>query len=456
MPVWLEIILGLFLGLFVLQFVITLHEFGHFIIAKICKAYVYEFSVGLGPKIFTIKTKETWFTLRVIPFGGYCSIASDKADPPKGREEEEKNIPDSRKMDYIARWKKFFIIIGGIAFNLTLALFLITTIYAATGVKKSDMQFYGAQYDSNQITYNLLDEKLKIQNPSNPASPNQQYVIWGWQVIQQDFQGNLSPNEELTTTYLFNNIQHEGFSNSDIFLTSKEAQVEKKLLINNYDSQQAVTYEKTVYNFINNLKFKNAEENKTTFIRFAFKKVDLYTGVVLNDNVEGSDHNLILTNWSKGYNPNETDELNNKINFTPGNTVGIAAPNRYFRTAGEGYAFGWGDTFVQSWQIMKAFGKMFTFDFSGVSSPFQTANQSFSTFTSGADSFFLYVAFISANLFVLNLIPIPPLDGYRFLENLIELCLRRELNEKFKIIITLIGLLLFLSIFLLVILKDFI
>ncbi|WP_338971282.1 site-2 protease family protein [Spiroplasma endosymbiont of Panorpa germanica] len=456
MPAWFEIILGLILGLLVLQVVITIHEFGHFVIAKICKAYVYEFSVGLGPKIFTIKTKETWFTLRVIPFGGYCSIASDKADPPKGREQDELNIPDSRKMDYIARWKKFFIIIGGIAFNLSLALFLITTIYAATGVKKNDMQFYGAQYDSNQITYNLLKESLNSNGNSEILTPNQEYVIWGWQVIQQEYnQAQTSPDALNKTIFLFNNIQSEGFEKPDQFLTDAP-KVEKKLLINNYDSNQAATYEKTVYNFINNLKFKNAEEDKTTFIRFAFKKVGRYDGTVLQNSDLKNDNNLFLTNWSQGYDPKDLTNFDSKINFAPGNSVGIAAPNRYFKNSSQGYAFGWGDTFVQSWQIMKAFGKMLTFDFSGVASPFQTANQSLLTFSSGADSFFLYIAFISANLFVLNLIPVPPLDGYRFLENLIELCIRRELNEKFKIFITLIGVMLFLSIFLVVILKDFI
>ncbi|AHI53981.1 inner membrane zinc metalloprotease [Spiroplasma sabaudiense Ar-1343] len=459
MPAWLEIIFGLVLGLIVLQIVITLHELGHFLIAKICKAYVYEFSVGLGPKIFTIKGKETWFTMRWIPFGGYCSIASDRADPPVGREEEEKNIPDARKMDYIARWKRFFIILGGIAVNLFLALFLITTIYAATGVKKNDMQFYGANYDENKIAYNLLKSSPQVEEV------NQQYVIWGWQVIQQNYNADatqpVSPENDESTVILFNNIDRAAFENDDFLKLSSD--IPSKLLINDFKSNHAVTYEKTVYNFVNNLNFKDVNNESTTYIRFAFKKVDRYNGAVQqisSPKAVNEEHNLVLTDWSESYDPAKLKELQldsnfSKSHFAPGDSVGIAPPNRYFKSAGAGYAFGWQDTFVQSWQIMKAFGKMFTFDFSGVASPFQTANQSLLNFTAGPASFFLYIAFISANLFVLNLIPIPPLDGYRVLENFIELCIRREISDKFKILISVIGILLFLMIFIFVIFKDF-
>ena len=53
------IIGAFFLGVFVVLFLITIHELGHFLVAKISGAYVYEFAIGFGPRIFTFKGKET-------------------------------------------------------------------------------------------------------------------------------------------------------------------------------------------------------------------------------------------------------------------------------------------------------------------------------------------------------------------------------------------------------------
>ena len=53
------LILGCLVGIVILLTLITIHEFGHFIVAKLAGAYVYEFSVGFGPRIFVIKGKET-------------------------------------------------------------------------------------------------------------------------------------------------------------------------------------------------------------------------------------------------------------------------------------------------------------------------------------------------------------------------------------------------------------
>jgi regulator of sigma E protease len=53
------IVLSFFIGIIVVVVLVTLHELGHFIIAKMSNAYVYEFSIGFGPRLFTIKGKET-------------------------------------------------------------------------------------------------------------------------------------------------------------------------------------------------------------------------------------------------------------------------------------------------------------------------------------------------------------------------------------------------------------
>ena len=69
--------------IFLLGFLIFIHEGGHFIIAKLCKVKVNEFSVGFGKKLLQKQWKETKYSLRLIPLGGYVNMegedeASDK------------------------------------------------------------------------------------------------------------------------------------------------------------------------------------------------------------------------------------------------------------------------------------------------------------------------------------------------------------------------------------------
>ena len=58
--------------------IIALHEFGHFIVAKLCDVRIAEFSIGVGPAIFKKKGKETLFCIRLLPFGGFCMFDNDE------------------------------------------------------------------------------------------------------------------------------------------------------------------------------------------------------------------------------------------------------------------------------------------------------------------------------------------------------------------------------------------
>lgn len=63
--------------IFVFALIMFIHELGHFIFAKRAGIFVREFSLGLGPKIFTFKKGETWYTLRILPFGAYVRMAGE-------------------------------------------------------------------------------------------------------------------------------------------------------------------------------------------------------------------------------------------------------------------------------------------------------------------------------------------------------------------------------------------
>lgn len=72
-----HIIIGIIKVVFLLGFLVLIHEGGHFLVAKLCKVKVREFSIGFGPKLFAKQGKETKYSLRAIPFGGYVDMLGE-------------------------------------------------------------------------------------------------------------------------------------------------------------------------------------------------------------------------------------------------------------------------------------------------------------------------------------------------------------------------------------------
>ena len=116
---------------FIMGIIILVHEFGHFIFSKMFGVYVYEFSIGMGPKIWGTKEKKskkgkqekTPFNIRAIPIGGYVSLAGEDAES-----EEDKKIPDDQKLYKKPKLQRFIILIAGIFNNFLLALFVLFLI----------------------------------------------------------------------------------------------------------------------------------------------------------------------------------------------------------------------------------------------------------------------------------------------------------------------------------------
>ncbi len=107
----------LILALIVLGVLVTFHELGHFIAARLMGVYVHEFGIGFGPIILSRKTRETIFTLRLIPIGGFNRFAGDEG-PEK---EEDQDVPDDKKLSSKSPGRKAFIVFGGPLANILVA-----------------------------------------------------------------------------------------------------------------------------------------------------------------------------------------------------------------------------------------------------------------------------------------------------------------------------------------------
>lgn len=109
----------------------VVHEFGHLIAAKIFNVYCHEFSIGMGPKLFSKKFKETTYSIRAIPVGGFVAMAGDTDNALETSVDVE--VPKERTLIGIAQWKKIIIMLAGIIMNLVLAIIVIAMILLSNG-----------------------------------------------------------------------------------------------------------------------------------------------------------------------------------------------------------------------------------------------------------------------------------------------------------------------------------
>lgn len=111
--------------LVVLGVLVLVHEFGHFIVARMCGVQVETFSLGFGPKILSKKVGATEYCLSVVPLGGFVRMLGD--DPNEEIPEEEK---DRSFLTQPVR-KKIAIVFAGPLFNLLLALVIFSGVFMA-------------------------------------------------------------------------------------------------------------------------------------------------------------------------------------------------------------------------------------------------------------------------------------------------------------------------------------
>ena len=126
------ILLNLICFILILGVIVLIHEFGHFIFAKKSGIYVYEFSIGMGPRIFkwTRKNDETEYSIRLIPIGGFVQMAGEEI-------EDDPEVPKDKKFSVKTFGQKFMTVIAGIMNNFLLAIFLFFLIALFNGAPQN-------------------------------------------------------------------------------------------------------------------------------------------------------------------------------------------------------------------------------------------------------------------------------------------------------------------------------
>lgn len=102
--------------------IIFIHEFGHFITAKMCKMTVHEFSIGMGPKLFGFG-KKTRYSLRLLPVGGFVSLEGENGDS-----------DDPNAFCHKSLFKRFIVLVSGAFMNILLGFLIFVVIFSSSSV----------------------------------------------------------------------------------------------------------------------------------------------------------------------------------------------------------------------------------------------------------------------------------------------------------------------------------
>jgi len=103
-------ILYILLALLILGFITLAHEFGHYIVGRLCGIGIVEFAVGFGPKLLGFTRKGIKYSLRLLPMGGFCAFVGEDGENP---------APNA--MNNMPVWKRFLTVAAGPAMNVLFA-----------------------------------------------------------------------------------------------------------------------------------------------------------------------------------------------------------------------------------------------------------------------------------------------------------------------------------------------
>lgn len=150
------------LAILIFGLLIFIHELGHFIAARICGVHVLEFAIGMGPKIFSIKSKKsgTVYSIRLFPFGGFVSmlgengmeavqgdngepettensilVNTEPSDETNENEADAERDDDPRSYSNQSVWKRIFISVAGPFMNVFIGFLLMFVVVFATAAK---------------------------------------------------------------------------------------------------------------------------------------------------------------------------------------------------------------------------------------------------------------------------------------------------------------------------------
>lgn len=420
----------------IIAFLIFIHELGHLLAAKWANVKVENFSIGFGPKIFKFNIGETEYSLSLLPLGGYVKMQGESPDSTS----PDKIIDPNRSYQNIPNYKKQIILFSGPLMNLILPFVLFPLIYI-NGVEMP-------KYLTDKV---IIEQKLVLDN-----------------------QIDLIKNDEIVS---INDIKIKSWQ--DFYL------------IDDNKLNQKVSIEILRGNEIKKLQLNLYQSDLKNLIKPNFKPVigDIMpnslaekNGIMIDDEILKINNSNIsswtnLVNYLKNskemvmvflINRNNT-LISKEIIFKSSNNKVLGISPRV-ETIKE--SLGFLDSVKKSYLksietikliffgIMELLEQLFSTDSSAASikdslaGPIAIAKYSGAAAEKGINAVLQFTIIISINLGIINLLPIPLLDGGHIFLNSIEMLTRRKINAKVLNFINKIGFAILISLMIFAIYND--
>ena len=381
---------------------VVIHEGGHFFVLRMCKVHVDRFSVGMGPVIYKKKDKKgTEFALSALPLGGYVSYLSKKALD--AEPEMKKNFTDEQLDNLFEtkpKWQRAAVMFAGPLANFILAVIIFTFIFSSQQTVKPiflvDGEYVSSPSISGDINKNDILVSINGEKISNPTE------------YRLALLANAGLTGEINAGFLNAKSSETYYRNISVvdFLSNSEQQQEPEKFfpigITSYISPEIGSLSRQGPASLAGVK--------------AGDKILEIDGKSINHFAEVSD---ILTS-SPSSNVNlviqrngETKNffINTEISEAGTPILGISAA--YKRSIFEAFTKSVRDTYNLSIKTLLFIGKMITGNMGAenLSGPVGIAKMSGEAFSAGFLPFLYLMAILSISLGVLNLLPIPVLDG---------------------------------------------
>src|SRR5256885_3827540 len=173
--------------IFILGSAVVLHEFGHFIVAKLFKIRVETFSFGFGPRLFGKKWGHTDYRVSAVPLGGYVKLGGDESNAPiEG--ESAVDIPANERFDLRPRWQRILVAVAGPVMNVLTALAIPFAAGLIYGVPATPAPIVSSVTQGGAAEAAGLRSGDQIVSFNGTADPE-------WEIINDD--ALLSPNQPL-------------------------------------------------------------------------------------------------------------------------------------------------------------------------------------------------------------------------------------------------------------------
>src|SRR5689334_6537782 len=163
---------------FILGSAVVLHEFGHFIVAKLFKIRVETFSVGFGPKLFGKRWGHTDYRVSAIPLGGYVKLGGDESNAPLEGDSAQ-DIPPEEMYNLRPRWQRVLVAVAGPVMNILTALaipFAAAFMYGVPATPAPVVYYVQSGGAADQAGLKPGDRIVSFNGTENPS----------WDVISGD------------------------------------------------------------------------------------------------------------------------------------------------------------------------------------------------------------------------------------------------------------------------------